>query len=127
MLAAGFSVLAANLSRGTASQYRVAPPGGTVPAERDGVEVLAAERDGDEPLIITRLDAMPARVDILCTYRPAEELAASVRRAAEIGATTLWAQDGSPSDHARGVAEEAGLVVVENRSIADAIRELGLV
>jgi hypothetical protein len=126
LLAAGFTVLSANLARGTASQYSLVPPGSPAPQPRDGVEVMAAQRDGDGPLLITRLVAMPARVDILCAYRPAEELAGIARRAADIGATTLWVQDKPLPDDARAVANAAGLRVVENRSIAAAVRELGL-
>ena len=102
LVTAGFTVLSANLGRGTASSY--------------GIE----RRDGDEQLVITRLDTMPGRVDVVCLFRPPEEHAAITRRAVELGAHTVWVQRGSLSDDARRIAMDAGLTVVDNISIADA-------
>ena len=122
-------------------------PNQEVPATliRAGYRVLGHEPDGfktyvivdDEPtgrlfpldgggfLTSTPLDALPDGIEIVNTYRPAEEQEEIARGAIAIGAQVLWIQPGeSTSDQARAIAESAGLVFVDGVDIAQAVREL---
>lgn len=72
-------------------------------------------------------DTLPERVDIVNTFRPAEEQADIARGAIEIGAKALWIQPGETvSTEARDIAERAGLVYVDGIDIAEAVRALGI-
>lgn len=53
-------------------------------------------------------------VDVVQVFRPAEEAPAIARAAVERGARVLWLQHGIRSAEARAIAEEAGLVYVED-------------
>lgn len=122
LLAAGLTVLSVNHVRGTASSYSIAAD--EVAAD-DGVDVLPGERRGDGALVIRRLDDLPVRADVVCVYRPAAELAAIARLAVALQARAFWVQGGGiMPDDARGIADAAGLRVVEGVSIADAARQL---
>jgi uncharacterized protein len=101
---AGFTVLSANMARGTASSYSVVPGAG----------------DGDEQVVITPLDAMPEHVDVVSIFRPPEEHAAITRRAVALGAHTVWVLRGGLSDGARRIAADAGLTVVDDAEVAGA-------
>jgi uncharacterized protein len=65
-------------------------------------------------------------VDVVQVFRPADEAPEIARQAAQIGAKVLWLQLGIRSDDARRIAEEAGLVYVENRCMAVETRRLGI-
>ena len=114
---------------------------------RAGYRVVGHEPDGfktyvivdDEPagrlfllegggfLTSTPLDSLPALIEIVNTYRPAEEQAEIARGAIEIGAKVLWIQPGEgTSAEAREIAEAAGLVFVEGVDIAKAVRDLAV-
>jgi hypothetical protein len=123
LAASGFAVLSANFVAGTASSYSLGVPGET-PAERHDTELLAPDHPGDAPLLISRLDAMPEHVDAVALYRPPEEHAAITQRAVALGATVLWVQRGSLSDDARQIAAVAGVSIVEDLSLTDALRAL---
>jgi len=72
-------------------------------------------------------DTLPERVDIVNTFRPAEEQADIARGAIEIGAKALWIQPGETvSTEVRDIAERAGLVYVDGIDIAEAVRALGI-
>jgi len=82
---------------------------------------------GSGYLVSQLRDALPERVDIVNTFRPAEEQADIARGAIEIGAKALWIQPGeSVSADARDIAESAGLGYVEGVDIAEAVRTLGI-
>lgn len=53
-------------------------------------------------------------VDVVQVFRPAEEAPAIARAAVERGARVLWLQHGIRSAQARAIAEDAGLVYVED-------------
>jgi predicted CoA-binding protein len=65
-------------------------------------------------------------VDVVQVFRPADEAPEIARQAAQIGAKALWLQLGIRSDEARRIAEEAGLVYVEDRCMAVESRRLGI-
>lgn len=121
---AGLTVLSANFASGTASLYSLGPPGERESLQTQPVEVLKPEHDDDVPLTITRLDAMPQRVDVVALFRPQEEHARIVQNAKSLGAQVLWVQRGTLSDEARQIAGEAGLTIIEDLAMPDALQQL---
>ena len=65
----------------------------------------------------------PGLVDV---FRPSEQTPDIARQAVAAGATALWLQLGIASDEARRIAEDAGLLYVENRCLIIEQRRLGL-
>jgi predicted CoA-binding protein len=87
----------------------VNPRGGTI------LEEQAYERLADVP--------EPGLVDV---FRPSENTPDVARQAVAAGATALWLQLHIASDEARRIAEDAGLLYVENRCLIIEQRRLGL-
>lgn len=125
LLSAGFTVLAANLEARTASAYDVPGPDDP-PAPAPGVEIIAPERAGDAPLVIRRLPAMPARVGAVALFRPQAEHADITRHAVTLRATAIWVQRGPLSEEARRLADRAGIAVIEDLPVPEAIQRLRL-
>lgn len=74
-----------------------------------------------------RLDILPAVIDIVDVFRPADEQPAIAERAIELGARVLWVQPGvDASPEAREIAESAGLTFVDGADIAATVRELDI-
>lgn len=93
------------------------------PRPEDGVTFPLS--DGAR-LFFLPLDALPSTIDIVSTFRPAEEQPAVVEEAIRLGARAVWVEPGeSVSTAAREHAEGGGLRFVEGTSIADMARELG--
>jgi predicted CoA-binding protein len=65
----------------------------------------------------------PGLVDV---FRPSEQTPDIARQAVAAGASALWLQLHIASDEARRIAEEAGLLYVENRCLIIEQRRLGL-
>jgi predicted CoA-binding protein len=65
-------------------------------------------------------------VDLVLVFRPAEEAPAIAEQAVELGAKTLWLQDGIVSEDARAIAETAGLTVVMDECMGRTHGTLGL-
>jgi uncharacterized protein len=65
----------------------------------------------------------PGLVDV---FRPSEQTPDVARQAVEAGATALWLQLGIASAEARKIAEDAGLLYVEDRCLLVEQRRLGL-
>ena len=61
---------------------------------------------------------IPAPVDMVNVFRPADEAADIALQAVEIGAWALWLQLGIRSAEARRIAEGAGMAYIEDRCIA---------
>jgi predicted CoA-binding protein len=57
-------------------------------------------------------------VEVVDVFRPAEEAPAIARDAIAAGAKVLWLQRDIKSDEARRIAEEGGLIFVEDRCFA---------
>ena len=73
------------------------------------------------------LDALPDAVDIVNTFRPADEQPEIARGAIAAGARALWIQQGeSTSAEARGIVEAAGLIFIDGVDIAVAVRDLDI-
>jgi predicted CoA-binding protein len=78
-----------------------------------------------EPVYRTLAD-VPEQIGLVDVFRPAPEAPEMARQAVEAGATALWLQLGIASDEARGIAERAGLLYVEDRCLIVEQRRLRL-
>ena len=79
----------------------------------------------DEPAY-RRLADVPEQVGLVDVFRPSPEAADVARQAVAAGATALWLQLGIISDDARAIAEDAGLLYVEDRCLIIEQRRLAL-
>jgi uncharacterized protein len=64
-----------------------------------------------------RLTEVPFSVEVVLVFRPSAEAAAVAKDAVTIGAKALWLQQGIVSEEARRLAEQAGMLYVEDRCI----------
>ncbi len=69
---------------------------------------------------------VPGGVGLVDVFRPAAVAPEVARQAAAAGASALWLQLGIASEEARAIAEEAGLLYVEDRCLLIEQRRLGL-
>jgi predicted CoA-binding protein len=58
---------------------------------------------------------VPTQVGLVQVFRPSERTPDIARQAVACGASALWLQLHIASDEARAIAEQAGLLYVENR------------
>lgn len=70
------------------------------------------------------LKAIPERVDVVDIFRPAQDVPAIVEEAIQIGARTVWMQEGIVHQEAAGRARQAGLKVVMDRCMMKEHRRL---
>lgn len=70
---------------------------------------------------------IPEQVGLVDVFRPGPECADVARAAVEAGATALWLQLGIRSEEARKIAEDAGLLYVEDRCLIIEQRRTGIV
>ncbi len=66
----------------------------------------------------------PGPIEIVDVFRPPAEAPAVARQAVAAGAKALWLQLGIRSEEARRIAEEAGLLYVEDRCLKVELRKL---
>ena len=69
-----------------------------------------------EPVYRTLRD-VPGQVGLVNVFRPSEQTPDIARQAVAAGATALWLQLGIASPESRAIAEEAGLLYVEDRCL----------
>lgn len=74
----------------------------------------------------TSLADVPAPVGLVNVFRPSQFTPDVARQAVAAGATALWLQLGIASDEARRIAEDAGLLYVEDRCLIIEQRRLRL-
>jgi predicted CoA-binding protein len=72
------------------------------------------------------LAQVPERVGLVNVFRPSFQAPEIARQAVAAGATALWLQLHLSSDEARRIAEDAGLLYVENRCLLVEQRRLML-
>ena len=72
------------------------------------------------------LGDVPEQVGLVNVFRPSEQTPDIARQAVAAGATALWLQLGIASAEARAIAEEAGLLYVEDRCLIIEQRRLRL-
>jgi predicted CoA-binding protein len=65
-----------------------------------------------------RLADIPEPVEFVNVFRPSADAADVTRQAVEVGAKAIWLQLGIISAEARRIAEDAGVLYVEDRCIA---------
>jgi uncharacterized protein len=75
--------------------------------------------------VYRHLADVPELIGLVDVFRPSIEAAEVARQAVACGATALWLQLGITSDEARSVAEDAGLLYVEDRCLIIEQRRLG--
>ena len=69
---------------------------------------------------------IPEQVGLVDVFRPSEQTSDIARQAVAAGATALWLQLGIVSAEARAIAEDAGLLYVEDRCLIIEQRRLHL-
>jgi len=77
-----------------------------------------------EPVYASLADAPPP--GLVNVFRPSPQTPDVARQAVAAGATALWLQLGIASDEARQIAEDAGLLYVENRCLIIEQRRTGI-
>lgn len=85
--------------------FKVIPVNPTV-TELFGEEAYPSLLDIEEP------------IDVVQVFRPSEEAPEIARQAVQMGAKVLWLQLGITSFEARRIAEDAGLIFVEDRCMS---------
>jgi uncharacterized protein len=103
----------------------------SVPAhmQRHGWRIIPVNPHADKILggqTYRTLSEVPEQVGLVDVFRPAEQAPDIARQAVAAGATALWLQLGIVSAEARAMAEDAGLLYVEDRCLAIEQRRLGL-
>ena len=78
-----------------------------------------------EPAYPTLAD-VPEQVGLVDVFRPSRATPEIARQAVAAGATALWLQLGIASEEAREIAQDAGLLYIEDRCLAVEQRRLGL-
>ena len=76
--------------------------------------------------VYRRLADVPGVVGLVDVFRPSGQTPDIARQAVAAGATALWLQLRIASAEARAIAEQAGLLYVENRCLIIEQRRLGL-
>lgn len=103
----------------------------SVPAymQQHGWRVIPVNPYADELLgerAYRTLAGIPEQVGLVDVFRPAAATPDIARQAVAAGATALWLQLGIASPQARGIAEDAGLLYVEDRCLIIEQRRLRL-
>jgi predicted CoA-binding protein len=101
-----------------------------VPAhmQRHGWRIIPVNPHADEILgepVYRTLADVPERPGLVDVFRPSPQTADIARQAVAVGATALWLQLGIASAEARAIAEDAGLLYVEDRCLVIEQRRLG--
>jgi predicted CoA-binding protein len=102
-----------------------------VPAymQRHGWRIIPVNPHAAEILgerVYRRVGEVPEPVGLVDVFRPPAQTPDIARQAVAAGATALWLQLGIASDEARAIAEDAGLLYVEDRCLVIEQRRLGL-
>jgi predicted CoA-binding protein len=103
----------------------------TVPAhmQAHGWEIIPVNPHAEvilgQPVFRTLAD-VPGPIGLVDVFRPSPQTPDVARQAVRAGATALWLQLGIVSAEARAIAEEAGLLYIEDRCLIIERRRLGL-
>ncbi len=108
-----------------------AKPAHFVPAhmQQQGWRIIPVNLHADAILgerVYRRLSDVPRQIGLVNVFRPSEQTPDIGRQAVAAGATALWLQLGIASQETRAIAEEAGLLYVEDRCLIIEQRRLGL-
>jgi hypothetical protein len=107
-----------------------AKPAHYVPAhmQRHGWRIIPVNPHADDILgeqAFRTLAEVPVPVGLVNVFRPSAVTPEIVRQAVRAGATAVWLQLGIASTESRAIAEQAGLVYVEDRCLIVEQRRLG--
>jgi uncharacterized protein len=93
-----------------------------------GWQIVPVNPRGGEILGVPAFESLAAAPTpgLVNVFRPSDRTPDIARQAVAAGATALWLQLHIASDEARHIAEEAGLLYVENRCMIIEQRRLGL-
>jgi len=97
--------------------------------QEHGWRIIPINPHADEILgetVYRTLAEVPEQVGLVDVFRPSERTPDIARQAVAAGATALWLQLHIASAEARQIAEDAGLLYVENRCLIIEQRRLGL-
>ncbi|MED5803523.1 CoA-binding protein [Gordonia sp. Z-3] len=103
-----------------------------VPAymQQHGWRIIPVNPHADEIVgekVYRTLADVPEQVGLVDVFRPSQDAPEVARQAVAAGATALWLQLGIASAEARAIAEDAGLLYVEDRCLLIEQRRTGLV
>ena len=103
----------------------------SVPAhmQRHGWRIIPVNPYADQLLgeqVYRTLAGIPEQVGLVDVFRPSAQTPSIARQAVAAGATALWLQLGISSAEARTIAQDAGLLYVENRCLVIEQRRLAL-
>ena len=106
-------------------------PAHYVPAhmQEHGWRIVPVNPREDEILgerVYRSLAEIPGGAGLVDVFRPSAQTPDVARQAVAAGATALWLQLGITSDEARRIAQDAGLLYVEDRCLIVEQRRLGL-
>jgi uncharacterized protein len=97
--------------------------------QQHGWRIIPVNPHEDELLgerVYRTLGGIPEQVGLVNVFRPGPATPDIARQAVAAGATALWLQLGIASREARAIAEEAGLLYVEDRCLIIEQSRLGL-
>src|SRR6516225_3335331 len=103
----------------------------SVPAhmQRHGWRIIPVNPYADQLLgeqVYRTLARIPEQVGVVDVFRPSAQTPDIARQAVAAGATALWLQLGIASAEARAIAEDAGLLYVEDHCLLVEQRRLSL-
>lgn len=103
-----------------------------VPAymQQHGWRIIPVNPHADEIVgekVYRTLADVPEQVGLVDVFRPSQDAPEVARQAVAAGAAALWLQLGIASAEARAIAEDAGLLYVEDRCLIIEQRRTGLV
>jgi predicted CoA-binding protein len=103
----------------------------SVPAhmQQHGWRIIPVNPHADEILgerVYRTLADVPEQVGLVDVFRPSPATPDIARQAVAAGATALWLQLGIASAEARAIAEDTGLLYVQDRCLIIERRRLGL-
>ena len=106
-------------------------PAHYVPAhmQAHGWRIIPVNPHADQILgeaVYRTLADVPEQIGLVDVFRPSPQTPEVARQAVAVGATALWLQLGITSEEARSIAENAGLLYVEDRCLIIEQRRLGL-
>lgn len=122
LLSAGFTVYGFSPHK-----YSIAEIVPQQPEDAEGQSIFPPGHTAETGYLVFRAMATrPPRVDLVCTYRPSEELPGIVaNHVLPLAARALWVQPPPAAcEIARRLATEHGLVCVEGVDIAEAARSI---
>ena len=74
--------------------------------------------------VVSGLDKVKEKIDIVDVFRPSEEAPLIAEQAAKIGTKVLWLQYGIQNEEAKKISEDANIKYIENKCIKQEYQKL---